>query len=347
MKNTGIDEFENMKKEIKVKLVNRSSLADEESVYRIQSPGNKAKWGSCTFTFNPLEKEYDWLVVISDIPKIIPHRVETLSCPKENTILVTTEPSSITRYGRAFAKQFHYLITNQDEKVLPHPNAIRSQTGNDWFYGKDYDSIVSVTHPNKTKKISTVCSNKQQGHTIHKLRYEFTKIMEERIPELERFGRGFKWIETKAEALDDYEFHVAIENHFAPHVWTEKLADAFLGFTVPIYYGCPNVYEYFPKDSLIQIDIHDVEGSISKIKEIIATEGEYERRLDAVKEARRRVIEEYNLLAMINNIVENSKEDKSTVSDYKIYNRKVMRVRYLPDLVRFVFWKINNFIKNF
>jgi len=337
-----------MKKKIKVKLVTRGSQANEESGFRFQSENNEANWGSCSFTFNPLERNYDWLVIIDDMPKIIHNRVETLSCPKENTILVTTEPISITRYGRAFAKQFHYLITNQDEKVLPHPNAIRSQTGNVWYYGKDYDTVVSVTHPNKTKKISTVCSNKQQGHTIHKLRYEFTRIMEERIPELERFGRGFKWVETKAEALDDYEFHVAIENHFAPNVWTEKLADAFLGFTVPIYYGCPNVYDYFPKESLIQIDLYDVEGSIAKIKEIIATEGEYERRLDAVKEARRRVIEEYNLLAMINTIVENSDTQmKSAVTDYKIYNRKIMRVRHLPDLVRFTLWKINNLIKNF
>lgn len=334
-----------MKKEIKVKLVHRSSQADEESVYKRQSPGNQAKWGSCTFTFNPLEQNYDWLVVVGDIPKIIPNRVERLSCPKENTILVTTEPSSITRYGRAFAKQFHYLITNQDEQVLPHPNAIRSQTGNEWFYGKDYDAIVSQTYPVKNKKISTICSNKQQGHTLHKLRYEFTKIMEERIPELERFGRGFKWIDTKAEALDDYEFHVAIENHYAPNVWTEKLADAFLGFTVPIYHGCPNVYDYFPKESVIEIDIHDVEGSIAKIKEIIAAEGEYERRLDAVKEARRRVIEEYNLLAMINKIVEASNGNKLEVSDYKIYNRKIMRIKHFPDLIRFLVWKIKNMIK--
>jgi len=334
-----------MKKNIKVKLVSRGSLANEESDFKKQSPKNEAKWGSCAFTFNPLEKEYDWLVIIDDIPRIIPYRVEQVSCPKVNTILVTTEPSSITRYGRGFAKQFHYLITNQDEKALPHPNAIRSQTGNVWYYGKDYDSIMRVSHPTKTKKISTVCSNKQQGHTMHKLRYEFTKIMEERIPELERFGKGFKWIETKAEALDDYEFHVAIENHFAPDVWTEKLADAFLGFTVPIYFGCPNVYDYFPKDSLIQIDIRDVEGSIAKIKEIISTEGEYERRLEAVKEARRRVIEEYNLLAMINNIVEKSTQETSAVVDYKIYNRKIMRVRYLPDLIRFIYWRIKNFIK--
>ncbi len=94
-----------MQKDIKVKLLNRSSLANEESVYRIQSIKNEAKWGSCSFTFNPLEKDYDWLVIIDDIPKITPNRVEQLLCPKENTILVTTEPTSITRYGRAFAKQ--------------------------------------------------------------------------------------------------------------------------------------------------------------------------------------------------------------------------------------------------
>jgi hypothetical protein len=335
-----------MKKDIKVKLVSRGARADEESGFRRQSPDHEAKWGSCSFTFNPEENNYDWLVVIDDIPRILPNGTETLSCPKENTILVTTEPSSITRYGRAFAKQFHYLLTNQDEKVLPHPNAIRSQTGMLWYYGKDYDSIVAMTHPHKIKKISTICSNKKQGHTIHRLRYEFTKILEERVPEVERFGRGFTWIETKAEGLDDYEFHVAIENHYAPNVWTEKLADAFLGFTVPIYFGCPNVYDYFPEESLIQIDIYDTEGSIAKIKEIIATEGEYERRLEAVKEARRRVVEEYNLLAMVNNIVENSSQGKPLVSEYKIYNRKIMRVRFLPDLIRFFYFRINNFIKN-
>lgn len=65
-----------------------------------------------------------------------------------------------------------------------------------------------------------------------------------------------------------------------------KLADAFLGYTVPIYCGCPNVYDYFPEDSLIRIDIHDFEGSLTKIKEIVSRPGEYERRLDAVIEAR-------------------------------------------------------------
>ncbi len=335
-----------MKKEIKVKFVHRGSLANEDSSFKKQFPNNQPKWGSCIFTFNPLEKNYDWLVIIDDMPKIIPHRTEVLQCPKENTILITTEPASITRYGSAFAKQFHYLITNQSEEILPHPNSIRSQTGNMWFYGKDYDTIIKTVPPKKTKKISTVCSSKQQGHTMHRLRYEFTRLMQDNIPQLERFGKGFKWIETKAEALDNYEFHVAIENHIAPNVWTEKLADACLGYAIPIYCGCPNVYDYFPKDSLVQIDIHDMKGSIKKIQKIISIEGEYERRLNAVKKARKLIIEKYNILAMISDIVEKA-EEKNYIPNQKIYSRKMMRVKHLPDLFKHISFKIDSTLKEF
>lgn len=332
-------------KEIRVKFAYRSSLADENSPYKFQTPQNSGKLNNCFFSFNPLEKDYDWLVVIDDIAKIVPNRIENLSCPKENTILVTTEPSSITRYGRAFAQQFQYLITNQPSDILPHPNSLRSHTGNLWMYGENYDVIKKQVPMKKTKKISTICSNKQQGHTAHARRFEFTKKMEEEIAVLERFGRGFKWIDKKAEALDNYEFHVCIENHIGENVWTEKLADAFLGYTVPIYCGCPNIYDYFPKDSLIQIDINDFDKSIKIIQDIINTPGEYERRLTAVIEARRRVIEEYNLLAMIVEIVQEAKPAEFKLGQ-KIYSRRLMRVRYCPDLFRYFRFRIENFLKN-
>lgn len=335
-----------MKEYVRVKLISRGSKPDGKSGFKKQFETDDAVWGGCSFTFDPLDQNYDWLVVIDDLPHCIPNRTERLQCPKENTILVTTEPSTIAYYGEAFARQFHYLITNHDSKALPHPNAKRSQTGNVWFYGKRYDEIASMIYPVKTKKISTVCSIKQQGHTMHKLRYEFTQKMQEAILELERFGRGFKWIENKADALDDYEFHVAVENHMEAHVWTEKLADAFLGWCIPIYCGCPNVYDYFPEESLIAIDIHDMEGSIAKIKEIIAKEGEYERRFEALKEARRRVLEEYNLVAMVAQIVQNSQTAQFTPNQ-KIYSRRMMRVKHLPDLFHYMGFRAKNFTKNF
>ena len=331
---------------IKIKLSVRGSISDEFSKYRFQTPTNSGIWGSCKFTFNPLNDDYDWFVVVDDIPVIVHNRIEQLKCPKENTILVTTEPSSISRYGRGFAGQFNYLITNQEKEILPHKETPRTQTGIYWLYGKDYDDIIKDNDGiNKTKLISTICSDKKEGHTLHRKRFDFTALLEKSIPKLERFGRGFNFIEKKYEAIDDYKFHVVIENQIGEHLWSEKLADAFLGFTVPIYCGAPNIYDYFPEDSIIVIDINDFENSLAKIKEIISRPGEYERRLPAVREARKLVIEKYNLLAMINEIVENAPKSEFTPGA-KIYSRRQMRVRYLPDLFRFIGFRFSNFLKD-
>ena len=199
--------------------------------------------------------------------------------------------------------------------------------------------------PVKTGLISTVCSSKQQAHTLHARRYNFTQRLQSELPELEIFGHGVRFIEKKSEALDPYKFHLIVENHIAPHLWTEKLADAFLGYTVPIYCGCPNIFDYFPEDSIIRIDINDVDSSLKTIWEVLTTPGEYERRLGAIKEARRRVIEEYNLPAMLSRIIENAPTQATDLNIGKIYSRRLMRVRHPLEFVRFAAWRSNNFLK--
>jgi len=180
---------------------------------------------------------------------------------------------------------------------------------------------------------------------MHARRYDFTQRLKAELPALEIFGHGVRFVEKKADALDSYKFHLAIENHIAKHHWTEKLADAFLGYTVPIYYGCPNVFDYFPEESVILIDINDFEGSLKTIRRILTTDGEYERRLDAVKEARRLIIEKYNLPAMLGRIIENSSESADAEKG-RIYSRRAMRVRNPAEFIRFAAWRIDNFIKN-
>ena len=127
-------------------------------------------------------------------------------------------------------------------------------------------------------------------------------------------------------------------------MWTEKLADAFLAYTVPIYCGCPNVLDYFPEDSIIPIDINDYEGSLKTIREILSTTGEYERRLNAVKEARRRVMYEYNLPAMLNKMITQSKPTADNESG-TIYCRQTMRARHPVDFARFTVWRTGNFLQ--
>ena len=65
-----------MKNSIKVKLVSRGTKEVDILGFSRQTPGNKGKLDSCIFNFNSLEKDYDWLVIIDDVPKYIPNRIE-------------------------------------------------------------------------------------------------------------------------------------------------------------------------------------------------------------------------------------------------------------------------------
>ncbi len=275
------------------------------------TPGN-TKFGNCEFVFDRHERNYDWLIVWDDLPSVKGERhtlwEEPLACPREHTMLVTTEPSTIKVYGSKFLNQFSHVLTSQEPwAVGHHPGARWEQTSYVWFYSNneprgDYDTIRNQPIPVKTGEISAVCSTKQQRHTLHRKRYDFVMALKSRIPEIELFGRGIRFIEDKADALDPYKYHIAIENFYGPHHWTEKLADPFLGACMPIYYGCPNAEDYFPEESFIRIDLEDVDHSFEIIKKAI-TDGLYEKNLSAILESRRRVIEEYAPVANISRLV--------------------------------------------
>ena len=136
--------------------------------------------------------------------------------------------------------------------------------------------------PDKTADLSMFMSFKSQKHTMHHLRASFMQALADRLGnKVDLFGRNLKFVEHKAEGTDGYRYQIAIENHVAPHHWTEKLSDAYLGYCLPFYFGCPNVSEYFPPESFIGLDINDVEVSVDIIRQAIAN-NEYEKRLDAI-----------------------------------------------------------------
>lgn len=276
-------------------------------------PDGDGRWGDCQFVFDRDARDYDWLVVYDDLPARPGTRrdevSERLACPAANTLLVTTEPSSIKAYGRAFAAQFGHVLTTQPAWALPHPQRHFQQAANHWFYGSGANAWMSRAEllappPAEAKRadISTVYSSKRQWHTNHAQRFAFIAAMRERLPEMALFGRGATPMDDKAEALAPYRYHLAVENHIALHHFTEKLSDAFLGRCLPFYAGAPNADDYFPRDSFIPIDIRDPEGAARIIRAAIADQA-WQKRLDAIDEARRRVLEQHHLFAVIARIV--------------------------------------------
>lgn len=341
----------------RVKFIGRDKNGALAGAFGRQCPGFQkgtltSAWENCVFLYDPKERNYDWLVVSDDLPRVKksslfrPKDLWDVSCPQVNTILVTSEPSSVSRYGHAFSRQFAHVLTSQEPFALPHPNRIYAATCNAWFDSRSYEEHQQLHPPTKTELISAVCSTKQQGHTVHAKRYAFIQRLRADLPSLALFGRGVNPIDRKEEAVVPFAFHIAIENHKSLHHWTEKIADAFLGYSVPIYYGAPNITDYFPAESVIQIDIEKYDEALAIIRREATFEA-YQRRLPAVIEARRRILDVYNLPSLLCRVI-NERQSLKVQSQERVSkfsNRFVMRSRHPAELFCFAAWKFRSWLK--
>jgi hypothetical protein len=124
----------------------------------------------------------------------------------------------------------------------------------------------------KTKLVSMVSSNKSMvpGHIK---RLEFVNKFKDQV---DLFGRGIRDISCKEEALKDYMFSIAVENAVYDTYFTEKITDCFATGTIPIFYGCRGITEYFNEDGIIFLDDN---FDISSL-----TEDLYYSKMDAVKD---------------------------------------------------------------
>jgi len=316
---------------IRVKFISRVGMPDRNvgADYLRRFPNRQPLWGNCRFILEHDCRDYDWLVVYDDLPRKFP--LEKLACPRENTLLITGEPSSITHYGRSFLAQFGHVLTSQEPWAIKHPMVIRRQPGLLWYYGGSdergtFDVLATAPVPEKTKSISTVCSSKAMSHTLHAQRLAFTKRLMQDLPELDVFGYGMGHLDNKADAIDPYRFHLVIENHSSPHHWTEKLADAFLGYSLPVYFGCTNLQDYFPPESFIQFNLRDYDQTYARLRDLIGS-NEYENRLPAIIEARRRVLHEYSTFAQLSQLISLNHRSELPLIPALIHSRRVARRR--------------------
>lgn len=285
---------------LKVKM---STPFPKEPIIR-QTPGRRGIWGNCRFYINEEIDRCDFWVVYEGLVN-----PEKTICPASNVILLTGEPPEFRRYNGKFLEQFATVVT--PIRHIKHRNVVHTQTGLPWHVGRavvedlqtypftmDYDHLKAVKDLRKERLISIISSSKTAMPGQAK-RLTFAHALQARFgSELEFFGRDTRYIEDKWDAIAPYKYHIAIENSVYPDYWTEKLADAFLAGAYPIYYGCPNLEEYFPSESYATIDIEDIEGSTSHVREII-TGRKYEASQEAIVRARQLVLDKYNVFAVI------------------------------------------------
>ena len=175
------------------------------------------------------------------------------------------------------------LILTWDQSLLDHPNARfcpLTDTSQFNVLPNEMPEDAFQVYP-KTKLVSAISSTKAMvpGHTT---RLEFIASIQDKV---DLFGRGIREIPSKLDGLKDYKFSVAIENAVDINYFTEKITDCFLTGTIPIYYGCPNIEEFFDINGIITFNTQE---ELNQILNSLTPEL-YESKLESVKENFKRV----------------------------------------------------------
>jgi len=178
-------------------------------------------------------------------------------------ILMIMEPNEY--FGlHTFAMNNHNHFTcilTWDKEILDNcDNALLFLHGLSWLK-KDY--VDKMEMAKKEFEVSYLCGGKRlvEGHFVrHKL---YNRGNEITIPRKwfytlkdNEIGPNGNYMVTdmagKNICWDKSMFHIAIENISRDNFFTEKILDAFLTKTIPIYYGCKNINEYFYADGVYQ-----------------------------------------------------------------------------------------------
>ncbi|MFM7878444.1 MULTISPECIES: glycosyltransferase family 10 domain-containing protein [Microcystis] len=248
-----------------------------------QTPNHSGQWGDIKFTFDSVSNP-DFVVIINFVPELT-----VVECSPENIWAIIQEPPvpNYKWFAKGFGKFSRVYTTDMSLKGTKY---IHTQPALRWYVDKDYDYLKSCQVPDKTRQLSWITSNKKMFKG-HQDRLKFLEKISQ-VLEIDLWGNGFKRIPDKWDGLAPYKYSLAIENYSGLHYWSEKLADCFLSYTMPIYYGCVNLSDYFPKESFIWIDINKPQEAIEIIQEAIASQ-QWEKNLEAITHARELILNEY------------------------------------------------------
>jgi hypothetical protein len=172
---------------------------------------------------NPNTKNYGWLseskTIINDLYEWAKNNVDYL---KQNFILVFTHDVELAKYSDIFA------LTQCSGKSFINEGEIYKKT-----------KIVSMIASNKV-----ICSE-------HVFRQQMINKFSNQC---DHYGRGFRELSNKEDGLRDYCFSITMENGTYSNMFTEKITDCFMTGTIPVYYGIPNIGDFFNKDGIIVLN---------------------------------------------------------------------------------------------
>lgn len=277
---------------------------------QLANPDNTYSTGRRVYHFNMDEmadgRRPDVVVVRNKCVK-----TETVfDVPQANTLLLMSEPRSVVKFPRSYTDQFGMVYSCQS--CVRHRHIVYGPAAISWYVGIDLhgkqtpEYVDSVTYnalwdsplPQKTKAMSIIVSNKAFS-AGHLRRFRFVKRLKQRYGDkIDFYGKGFKSVVDKWDALAPYKYTIAIENSREKFYFTEKITDGFLAGCHVVYNGCANIEDYFPQSAMTRLDMDDFDAACKVIDGLLESDT-YEKSIPGIVEARRRALDDYNFLHII------------------------------------------------
>lgn len=190
--------------------------------------------------------------------------------------MLVMEPSAIhghhMRTLRKSHKRFFRVFASNADLLAAIPNGVFLAHGTTWV--PEWRDLTI----NKTKMTSLIASGKTTTEG-HRLRHEMVEWVRGTDQDVDVMGRGYTPFEAKSDGLAPYRYSVIIENVREQSYFTEKLIDAILCETVPIYWGCPNIADFIDTSPMILCDgADDIKAAIAA-----ASETDYQARLPGLR----------------------------------------------------------------
>jgi hypothetical protein len=198
-------------------------------------------------------------------------------------------------------KNFDLILTYDQEILNTCENAVMFEFGTTWVHDYDYST-------QKKFQVSHLVGNKSKtnGHKLrHDVYYNQNEITTPKDFYVSSFGSipnnyNSKVLGDKKNPLFDSQYHICIENSKQNNLFTEKLIDCLYTKTIPIFYGCENIRDFFDTRGFFIVN------SLSEIIDVCdnLTENTYSEKLEYINKNFDLSIKYINLLDRLKIVIE-------------------------------------------
>lgn len=288
---------------------------DIKKQFQIMSEDGNGSWGNIQVVDQSIDPDY---YVVLNYPNYITQEYANKLLQQPHKIIFFHMEPSI------FSSQFGFFA-NPPENVFKF-RGVHSKERNPvcWEIGLKYSDLLTSDftfnkisprlESDRTRSEMSAIVSSLYNWPGHKLRIDFLKFIEKNHPEFkfDLYGKSndhsfSNYIAPlpflkKEQGLIPYKYTFNSENSSEYNYATEKIYDAILCECLCFYWGCPNLEDYIDPECFIRLDFNDFEKSFKIIQNAIQN-GEWERRLPAIKRMKYRILTELQFFNRVKNII--------------------------------------------